>query len=410
MCAAVKPGFLYMGLVKIKGVGKPMTMATIGKVLHDRKEKKDGLRQKLRAWLDNEFDYERPRRGQVREAVILDIGANDIIVDVGVKRDGIVPAKDLGFLDDEYRASLSVGDHVPVVVQRTWGREDGISVSINKGLQQKDWLRAADLLESEEVIEAEVTDFNRGGVLVRFGRLRAFVPNSHVTSIPRGARGERLRQQKEALIGKTLYLVVIEVNQRRRRLVLSEREASRRRRDQVLAELDAGDVRTGTVTNLVDFGAFVDLGGVDGLIHISELDWKHVDHPRQVLQAGDEVQVYVLSVDRERERIALSRKRLLPDPWFTVTEKLQVGQLAEGAVTNVVNFGAFVDLGEGIEGLIHISEMPAGRATCSELESGSRIAVRVLEIDNDRRRISLSLRGTATTMSQAFQDGWAQID
>jgi small subunit ribosomal protein S1 len=364
----------------------------------ERESERRQLHQRLREWLRNEFAYTRPRRGEVREAVILDVGENDLVVDIGAKRDGIVPRRDLELLDESFRDELQLGDHVPVMVLRTWGHRDGIIVSINRGLQNQDWLRASDLLEREAIVEAEVVGTNRGGVLVQFGRLRGFVPNSHLSSIPRDLRGARLKDAKSELVGRTLVLMVIEVNQRRRRLVLSERKASRARRQRLLAELTEGDVQTGIVTSLVDFGAFVDLGGVDGLIHISELDWRHVDHPSEVLEVGGKVEVYVLNVDRERERIGLSRKRLLPDPWHVVTDALQVGQVVEGTVTNVVDFGAFVDLGQGIEGLVHISEMPAGKATLAELDSGSSISVRVLEIDHDRRRISLSLRGIAQTL------------
>jgi small subunit ribosomal protein S1 len=373
----------------------------------DNNKRAGKLRQRLAAWLENEFDYTRPQCGQIREGVILDIGDNDVIVDVGTKRDGVVPRTDLELLDEAYLETLEVGDRVPVVVLRTWGRQEGLAVSINKGLQQQDWLRARNLVESEKVIEAQVVDVNRGGVLVQFGGLRGFIPNSHLTSMPRSLRGQRLREAKSELLGQTLHLVVIEAKPRRRRLVLSERQAERQRREQLLRELDEGDVRTGTVTNLVDFGAFVDLGGADGLIHISELDWKHVAHPREVLNVGDEVEVYVLSVDQERQRIALSRKRLLPDPWYEVAQSLLPGRIIGGTVTNVVDFGAFVDLGQGIEGLVHISEAPAGKATLAELEPGSPVTVRVLEIDQDRRRIALSLRGVGTAMSVAFQEEWS---
>jgi small subunit ribosomal protein S1 len=164
------------------------------------------------------------------------------------------------------------------------------------------------------------------------------------------------------LVGQSLSLAVIEVNQRRRRLVLSERAARRRERQRLLQELAEGQVRTGIVRNLVDFGAFVDLGGLDGLIHISELDWRHVTHPSEVLDVGDEVEVYVLDVDRERRRVGLSRRRLLPDPWDHVTERLREREIVRGTVTNVASFGAFVDIGEGIEGLVHISEVPGGEA------------------------------------------------
>jgi small subunit ribosomal protein S1 len=362
------------------------------------------LRKRLLALVQGEYDYARPRRGQIREGVILDIGDNDMIVDVGAKRDGIVPPRDLELLDETYRESLAVGDRIPVAVLRMGGREGGLKVSIHKGMQQQDWLRAKNYLESEQVFDAQVIDVNRGGVLVQFGRLRGFVPNSHLTSIPRGLRAERRREAKSKLVGQTLPLVVIEVVQRRRRLVMSERQAQRQRRAQLLHELTEGDVRTGVVTNLVDFGAFVDLGGVDGLIHISELDWQHVSHPREVLGVGDEVEVYVLSVDLEKERIGLSRKRLLPDPWHTVTENLQVGQTVQGTVTNVVDFGAFVDLGAGIEGLIHISEIPGRELASAPLQPGSLITVRVLEIDQARHRIGLSLRDVGSTAP--FEPPW----
>lgn len=346
--------------------------------------------QQLAALIENDYDYTRPRRGEVYEAVILTISEKDIIVDLGVKRDGVVPRKDLESLDDGYRASLQVGDHVPVVVWKESACHGGILVSLKRG---QDWLRAQDLLESGEVLEAQVTRFNRGGVIVPFGRLRGFVPNSHLTSLPPGLKGERLRQAKSELVGQTLSLVVIEVDQQRQRLVLSERATGgRRRHQQLLEELTEGQVRTGIVHNLVDFGAFVDLGGVDGLIHISELDWKHVNHPGEVLSVGDEIEVYVLGVNRERERVTLSRKRLLPDPWHGVTATLDEGEVVEGTVTDVAPFGAFVEIGKGVEGLIRTSGMPDGQATCFDLEPGSPVTVRVLEIDEGEREIALRLQ------------------
>jgi len=351
------------------------------------------LRKRLTSLLkEEEYRYTRPHRGRVYEATILSIGEHDVVVDLSTKRDGIVPPKDLELIDDEtYLESLTVGDRVPVVVLSPRGREGEVVVSLNKGLQKQDWLRAQDLVESEEVIEAEVVDFNRGGVVVQFGRLHGFVPNSHLASIRRGMRGRALREAKANLVGQTLSLVVKEVNQGRRRLVLSERVAELHKREQLLETLTAGKVRTGTVSGLTDFGAFVDLGGVDGLIHISELDWQHVNHPAEVLEVGDEVEVYVLDVDRERERISLSRKRLLPDPWFQVTEKLDKGDIVEGTVTSVVDFGVFVDVGKGVEGLIHTSEIPGNGATRPDLEVGSVVPVEVLHVDRRQHQIALGL-------------------
>lgn len=262
------------------------------------------------ALLKEHYVYSAPRRGEVFKATILSLNGDGVIVDLPEsKRDGRVPDRDLEMLDQAYRASLEVGEQVPVRILKNTDRDGYVVVSINQGLKHADWLRAQDLLESGEIVDAEVIDYNRGGVLVSFGRIRGFVPNSHLAVSRRPSD-----EIKSKYIGRTISLVVIDVDQRRRRLILSERKANRIQRQQLLESLSEGDIRTGVVRNLVDFGAFVDLGGVDGLIHISELDWDYVEHPSNILSVGDEVDVLVLSVDPERERIELSRKRLLPDP------------------------------------------------------------------------------------------------
>jgi len=348
--------------------------------------------QRLAEFISGDFDYTQPRRGDIVEAVILSITSHDIVVDLGAKRDGIVPSKDLNLVDADYVKSLQVGDRIPVMVWRTWGDEDGIVVSLNKGLQREDWLRAEEMLESGEIFEGVVNDQNRGGVIVPFGRLRGFVPNSHLSSLPSGLRAGRMAEAKSELVGKTLQLAIIEVNQRRRRLVLSKRVADRRLRGDLMDELEQGQIRKGIVRNLVDFGAFVDLGGIDGLIHISELDWRHVDEPGEVLSLGEEVEVEVLSVDRERQRIGLSRKRLLPDPWFHVVEQLAEDDVVQGEVTNVVDFGVFVDVGDGVEGLVHSREMPdAETLPPSFVQRGETVQVRILNIDHHKHQLALRL-------------------
>ena len=340
----------------------------------------------------SEYDYEPPRRGQLLEATILEVGENEVFVDMGVKRDGLVPRTDLDRLDEDYRDSLKVGGIVPVSVLRVLGKEGELLVSLNLGLQQEDWLRAQEMVETKEVVEAKVLDKNRGGVVVEFGRLRGFVPNSHLTVVPRGSSNERKDEIKDELIGTTLALTVIEVEHNRRRLVLSQKAAQWRRRRQLFAELTPGETRTGIVRNLTDFGAFVDLGGCDGLIHISELDWQHVDHPSEVVSVGDTAEVYVLSVDRDRERIGLSRKRLLPDPWHRVSNAIEPQQVIEGRTSGITDFGIFVEIGEGVDGLVHVSEIPADQPDWREIELGSPLAVRVVSVDPWNRRIELSLR------------------
>jgi len=347
----------------------------------------DLQQQKLAMWVNTVYDYHRPRPGEVHEAVILSIGEDEVIVHIAeTKRDGMVPPRDLESLDDAYLDTLEEGARVPVRILRGQSRDNQILVSIKQGLQHSDWLRAEQLQESGEVFQAQATGANRGGLLVSFGRLRGFVPNSH---LKRGRPREL--EAKSKLTGQTLSLVVLEVNQRRRRLVLSERLANARKRDQLVDELAEGQVVKGVVSNLVDYGAFIDLGGVDGLAHISELDWEYVEHPRDALSVGDEVEVEVIKVDRERRRIGLSRKRLLPNPWFELVERLYEGDMVEGTVRRIVSYGAFVEIDKGVQGLAHISDIPGGQSSLATLECGSQLTVRVLHIDDLRQRIALAI-------------------
>jgi len=335
------------------------------------------------------------RRGEIHNATILEIRDREIIVDLNAKQDGIVRSEDLERLDDEFRSSLQVGEEVPVYVLNPRDQDDNLIVSINMGLQRYDWERAYKLLKEEEVDNVRVTGNNRGGILVRWRRLEGFIPSSHLTSA--GYSGDR-REAWNALIGQELVVKVIEVDQDRRRLIFSEREAQREWRAQqkarLLAELKEGDVVKGTVTGLRDFGAFVNLGGADGLIHVSELAWHRVDHPRDILKVGEEIEVYVLNLDRQTNRIALSRKRLLRDPWEDASSRYHEGQLVDGTVTNVVDFGAFVALDNGLEGLLHLSEMGDGslKEPFSYVQKGDRLSLRISHLEPEKRRVGFTQR------------------
>ena len=262
--------------------------------------------------LKGDYLSKRPRRGDICEATILSIGEHDIIVELAGKRDGLIQREDLAEVDESYLSELEIGEHIPVCVLRVPYDRSAIFVSLKQGLKQQEWMRVKALQESQEIIEVEVLEVNRGGLIAAVGGLQGFVPNSHLIAVPRGMRGKKRQAEKIALIGETLGVVVLEVQSSRRRLVLSERVAQRQRRKALLEELHEGAIRTGTVRNLTSYGAFIDLGGIDGLLHISELSWEFVENPCDVLNLGDEVEVYVLDVDRERERISLSRKHLLP--------------------------------------------------------------------------------------------------
>lgn len=335
------------------------------------------------------------RRGEIRNAIILEVRDREIIVDLNAKQDGIVKSEDLERLDPEFREGLKSGEEVPVYILNPQDPDGNLVVSINMGLQRYDWEKARQLMEREEVDSVRVIGSNRGGILVRWKRLEGFIPSSHLTSV--NLSGDR-RDGANELIGKDLVVKVIEVEQDRRRLIFSEREAQKEWRAQqkarLLAELKEGDVVKGTVTGLRDFGAFVNLGGADGLIHVSELAWHRVDHPRDVLKVGQEIEVYVLSLDRSTNRIALSRKRLLPDPWSDAAERYHEGQLVEGTVTNVVDFGAFVALDNGLEGLLHLSEMGDGslKEPHSYVQKGDRLTLRISHLEPDKRRVGFTQR------------------
>lgn len=345
------------------------------------------------AALLDDYEYERPKRAQILEGVILDVGENEVLVDVGLKRDAFVPRGDLDRLTEEMRDSLTVGDVVLVYVLKPLNADGQLLVSINKALEQVDWDRAEDLLESNEVVDVPIVGYNKGGVLGQFGRIRGFIPQSHVVEIPRGMSGDDLRETKSDMISDTLSVKVIEVNRQRNRLIMSEREARSAVKREKLAQLEIGSVVTGEVVGLTDFGAFVDIGGVDGLVHISNLDRRYVNHPSDVVSVGDEVEVRIDEVDIDRERISLNRAVLLPDPWDSINEYYNPGDLVTGEVTNVADFGVFVALPHQFEGLVHVSEMTTfGAADPTDLlNEGEEVLVRILEIDHAQQRIALSL-------------------
>ena len=345
-----------------------------------------------------DWDYQRPRRGEVRDGTILAIRDQEIIVDVGAKRDGIVPYADLQRMDPEAIQQLKVGDSVPVYVLRPEDQEGNLLVSLYLARQSAAWKRAQELAESGEVWEAEVEGYNKGGLVVPIGEVRGFIPASQIPGFPMGMSQEDRLARLSKLVGEKLHVKVIEINRRKRRLILSAQAAQKqwrqRQRERLLEELREGEVRKGMVSSLASFGAFVDLGGADGLVHLSELSWRRVRHPKEVVKVGQEVEVFVLRLDEERNRIALSLKRLEPEPWALVEDKYELGQLVEGVVTNVVDFGAFAEIDEGIEGLIHVSELADAPISHPKevVKKGDLLLLRIIRIDARRKRLGLSLK------------------
>ncbi|MDX2136614.1 MAG: S1 RNA-binding domain-containing protein [Chloroflexota bacterium] len=366
----------------------------------------------FRELLESSFNYQPPQRGEIRTAIILQIAPREIIVDLGVKRDGIVPIADLERLEPAFRDQLKVGAEVPVYVLNPRDLDENLIVSINMGMQQYDWEKARELIKSEDVVAVKVKGNNRGGILVQWNRLEGFIPSSHLVS----TTSTGSRDSWDDLNENELRVKVIEVDQARRRLIFSEREAQREWRAQqkqrLLAELKEGSIVKGTVTGLRDFGAFVNLGGADGLIHVSELAWHRVDHPRDVLRVNETIDVYVLSLDRATNRIALSRKRLLPDPWQLAAERYHEGQIVEGTVTNVVDFGAFVALDDGLEGLLHLSEMGDGslKEPHSYLKKGDRLSLRISHLEPEKRRVGFTQRWGGDAPAGEHTNGKHTVD
>jgi len=259
-----------------------------------------------------------------------------------------------------------------------------------------DWSKVQDLYENDEVVILDVYGFNRGGVLVRGDGVQGFVPVSHLVDMPCGAENDERRQVLNNYIGKTLHLKVIECEPAQERIVLSERAAlaGEGRRRELFDTLKSGEVVNGTVTNVTDFGVFVDLGGLEGLIHVSELSWGRVQHPSEILEIGEPIRALVLVVSEENGRVALSLKRLCPNPWEIIEHSYQPGDVVEGSVTSIMRYGAFARLKEGVEGLIHISTIhlpPEVHDLDGYLKVGQKVQVKILHIDAERRRLGLGL-------------------
>lgn len=289
----------------------------------------------------------------------------------------------------------------PESIWRGLGLEGGSAADETSPTPPDDgrWAAAIRAMEEKAVLTLPAIGYNRGGLLVEWNGNQGFVPVSHLADLSPYLDEREREEALRARVGQTLRLYVIEVDPERQRLVFSERatHSEEQRRKALLEQLRPGDVCTGKVTNICSFGAFVDLGGLEGLIHISELSWSRVTHPAQLLRPGQEVRVAVLNVDRERGRVGLSLKRVQPDPWHTVEERYRVGQMVRGVITSVVEFGAFAQVEEGVEGLIHLSELAEGQFLHPRnvVREGMTVWLRVIYVDAERRRLGLSLRQAA---------------
>jgi small subunit ribosomal protein S1 len=348
---------------------------------------------------DEDLGFDFPRQGDIRTGTVARVSETEILVSIGTKSEGVIPAREIEQVDPEMQEELTVGNEINVYVVTPEDQNGNVLLSFVRALEEKDWLYAESLLASGETYEGEIVGFNKGGLIIPVGQLRGFVPASQVSLLRRiDSSGSTPEQRWGGMVGEPITVSVIEVDRERRRLILSERVALQETREslkeRLLEELSEGDVRTGRVTSLADFGAFVNIDGADGLVHLSEISWDRIEHPREVLSVGQEVQVKVIGIDRERKRIGLSIRQLQEDPWVEKVENLKEGQLIEGTVTHLTKFGAFARLDEDLEGLIHISEISEQRVGHPKevLHEGDVVTLRVIKIEPERHRIGLSLR------------------
>jgi small subunit ribosomal protein S1 len=342
-----------------------------------------------------------PKRGEVRKGTIARVTEAEILVSIGTKSEGIIPAKELERLDSEAREKLVEGADVSVYVINPEDHNGNVVLSLSKAQEETDWQQAEDLRTEQTVYQGRVDGFNKGGLIVKVGNLRGFIPASQFSLSRRHrSEGETPDQKWGRMVGEPICVKIIEVDRSRNRLILSERAAAKESREsqkeRLLAELQEGEVRTGHVISLANFGAFVDLGGADGLVHLSEISWKRINHPSEVLKVGQTVKVKVLGMDRERKRISLSMKSLEEDPFTQALDKLSEGQLVSGTITKLTKFGAFARI-EGvddIEGLIHITELSENRIEHPKevVQVGQTLTLRIVKIDAEARRIGLSVR------------------
>jgi len=341
------------------------------------------------------------KRGDVVEGVIVRIDQDEILVDIGLKSEGVLSTKELPASGYGSFSELHLNDKVLVYVIQPETSEGHAVLSLKRANTERQWRIAEEQYKNGELLKAKVIDYNKGGLIVDVAGIRGFVPISQILNLKReevaaGGESQETAAKLQSMKDKELQLKIIEINRARNRLILSERlavqEWRQRRREELLDELKPGEVRRGVVSNLANFGAFVDLGGADGLVHISQLAWSRVNHPSEVLHVGQDVEVQVLSVDKDNKKIALSIKRAEVDPWTTVEQRYAPGQIVTGVVTKIAPFGAFARIEDGIEGLIHQSELTPGTDPKTVLHEGAQLQLRILRIDAERRRLGLSLR------------------
>ena len=362
------------------------------------------------------------RRGEVVDGEVMGFSEDGgVLVNIGHKSEGVVQQREMRTLSPEDVQNIQIGDKIITYVLRPESSDNAAILSIDRALGETGWRELEKCLEDNETVEGNIMGFNKGGAIVDVRKVQGFVPMSQLVSVPRDIFRDRSETEEDAEVetrrmerqaeetGKTLQLKILEINRSRNRAIFSERQAVQEWRDtqkaRLVDELQVGEVRNGVVTGISSFGAFVDLGGADGLVHISEMSWGPVARPEDVVSIGDKLDVFVLRVDVENKKIALSLRRLEPEPWETIHERLHVDDIVDAQITKLTNFGAFARVEGNIEGLIHISEL-SDRVIGHPREivqEGEDVKLKVLRIEPERRRLGLSLKQTMENPFMSFE-------
>ena len=353
---------------------------------------------------EQDSDIKSFKHGDVVEGNVVRIDKDEILVDIGAKSEGVVSNRELFGRHGEGQPALNVGDTVLVYVLQPESPEGHVVLSLRRAGLERKWRAMQEQFEAGVIIEAPVIDHNKGGLIVDCG-IRGFVPISQIVDFPRRPQNDQPRdaaqeiaEKLQPFVGRKLRLKILEVNRKANRLILSEKvalyEERREKRDELFSSLQVGQTVKGTVRSIAPFGVFIDLGGIDGLVHKSELSWNKVNNPEAGYKVGEEVEAEVIDINHERGRISLSIRRLQPDPWHSTVADFKVGDVIDGTVTKLVNFGAFVRVRDGLEGLIHISELSHQRVAhpADVVHEGQQLKLKIISLDSERHRLGLSLK------------------
>ncbi len=353
---------------------------------------------------EQDADIKSFKHGDVVDGIVVRIDKDEILVDIGAKSEGVVSNRELFGKHGESQPALAIGDTVLVYVLQPESPEGHVVLSLRRAGLERKWRSMQEQLDAGVIIEAPVIDHNKGGLIVDCG-IRGFVPISQIVDFPRRPQNDQPRDAAQEIaeklmpfVGRKLRLKILEVNRKANRLILSEKvalyEERREKRDELFSSLQVGQKVTGTVRSIAPFGVFIDLGGIDGLVHKSELSWNKVNNPEAGYEVGEEVEAEVIDINHERGRISLSIRRLQPDPWHSTVADFNVGDVIDGTVTKLVNFGAFVRVRDGLEGLIHISELSHQRVAHpgDVVHEGQPLKLKIISLDSERHRLGLSLK------------------